>query len=1277
MYQRIQARRLIRLRPLCAATASLLCLLSAPGAAASSPAAAATDARTAQALSAPGDAVRSRLTLVTGDTVTLATRGGRVESVDIVPTGGRPTAYHTTTGANGDLYVYPEAATDEVDAGLVDAELFNVTRQLRDGLADSASDRIPALVRYAGRPSAAALRDAAGDLPASERGVVLPKLGMGGVEVEKKNAEDFFRAVSADGGDGPEVTKVWYDGKVKADLDRSTAQIGAPEAWAAGYDGTGAKVAVLDSGIDLTHPDFAGRIAESRSFVAGEDVRDGFGHGTHVASIVAGSGAAADGKYRGVAPGADLMIGKVLNNKGGGDFSEVLAGMEWAAAAGADVVNMSLGTTAIGPRDALTDAVDALSASTGTLFVIASGNYGPDEISVATPATAPSALTVGAVDRSDALAAFSSRGPRIGDAGIKPEITAPGVGIVAARSAGTVLGTPVGDRYTTMNGTSMATPHVAGAAAILAQRHPEWSGAQIKAALTGHAKPVSGQTVYQQGYGRLDVPAALDAELNLAGIVDYGLVLWQDGTFDKRPRTLTLSNSGSEAVTLDLDLAVRDTKGNPLPDGALTLQGADGGSVTVPAGGSAEVTAVLDPNLVPAERWTGALTATAADGRTVHTPVGFIKEAPKRALTIDFKDRFGGTPPLVEMTVQGLDNKFVAGYRLRGRDSYTLRLPLGRYSVMGTLTTDDPAHLETVDFATDVFAFPEVDITRQDQAMTADARQARDLSLQIRGEDRPLEGSHFSLQMQRTSPDGAQLQLRGVTDTIAASDKKYGIVPSAKAETGEFVLSTTIAAREPLQRLAVTSPVREQIAVRAPVNATRFDGTMDLELVDAGAGSQAEIDAAGVAGKAVLITSDNLVGITDQARRAAAGGAKALVAVPPREGPRYSFVGTNLPIPVTVADYQDGRRLLELTAGGSPVTVAFGGVYESGYTYTAQYYDTGALPADATHVADQDDFATVVNTFHSDRTRRVGWEFLNTSGPYAMPSIQTGQALGQGGTRVDHILADEEIAYQQMVLPHTSYSAQLVGPWTVHAHPRRTTRDTWYAAPMHPAAYTDRACSFCRTDAGTVFTDNVGGDGEREHAMVSGRLPTWTYYRDGVQVTDVRQLMVPGPADYRVVMDTKRFSNPVGVSLGTTTRTEWSFRSAAPQSKAVKGCETVVPGATRCEALPVLLLDYRLQLSILNEAPAGRSFEFAVRATRPQGTDQAAAVAGAKVSVSYDDGVTWSDARIRRDDPDSFEVTVGHPALAATNGFVTLRTEVWDSEGNRTVETINRAYALK
>ena len=338
--------------------------------------------------------------------------------------------------------------------------------------------------------------------------------------------------------------KVWLDRRVRATgavtagrvpaptLDRNLEQIKAPQAWAADVTGQGVRVAVLDTGADFSHPDLAGRVVDRADFsVEGGDAVDRLGHGTHVAATIAGTGAASGGERRGVAPAADLVIGKVLDDEGYGTESQSIAGMEWAASR-ADVVNMSLGGTDLSDgSDPLSQALDALTERHGTLFVVAAGNDGPGRAGSPIPARPRSALTVGAVDGSDTLAPFSSRGPLINTRAAKPELVAPGVDILAARAAGTTMGTPLDARYTAASGTSMATPHAAGAAALLVQQHPDWTAEKLKAALVGAADPVPSGDVYEVGAGRLNAARALTGVVAGQDVVDLGTLAHpQSGT---------------------------------------------------------------------------------------------------------------------------------------------------------------------------------------------------------------------------------------------------------------------------------------------------------------------------------------------------------------------------------------------------------------------------------------------------------------------------------------------------------------------------------------------------------------------------------------------------------------------------------------------------------------------------------------------------------------------------------------------------------------------------
>jgi len=295
----------------------------------------------------------------------------------------------------------------------------------------------------------------------------------------------------------PAVERIWPDLPVHTCLDASAAHIRAPLVWEAGFTGRGVPVAVVDTGIDPSHPDFAGRIMGMEDFT-GEGPRDNHGHGTHVAGIAAGAGT----KYKGIAPEAHIYTAKVLHSDGSGYMSEVMAGLEWAVQQHVKVINLSLG--GLGPcdgSDALSTTCDA-AVDRGVMVCVAAGNYGPGPSSIGPPGCARKALTVGACSNDDVIAIFSARGPT-SDGRVKPDVLMPGVDIVSCRAQGAGMGTPVDALYTRSSGTSMATPHVAGVAALLLEAFPDLSPGQIKERLMNTAKDL-GLEANTQGEGRAD-----------------------------------------------------------------------------------------------------------------------------------------------------------------------------------------------------------------------------------------------------------------------------------------------------------------------------------------------------------------------------------------------------------------------------------------------------------------------------------------------------------------------------------------------------------------------------------------------------------------------------------------------------------------------------------------------------------------------------------------------------------------------------------------------------
>ncbi|MEU0949303.1 S8 family peptidase [Streptomyces canus] len=500
--------------------------------------------------------------------------------------------------------------------------------------------------------------------------------------------------------------------------------MGAPAAWAAGYDGKGVKVAVLDTGIDTTHPDLASVVKASKNFTGTAGTDDMVGHGTHVAATLAGSGARSDGRHKGVAPGAGILDAKVLDDSGEGSDSSVIAGLEWAAGQGAKVANLSLGQEDTPGEDPVEAAVNALSKSTGMLTVAAAGNEGPDAGTVGSPGAAESALTVGAVDGEDRLADFSSTGPTA-DSALKPDLTAPGVAVVSARAAHGYLGDPAADGYVSMSGTSMATPHVAGAAAILAQRHPDWTGARIKQALTASTTPTTGATGYQQGTGRLDVSRALEgAVASEQTSVSLGKQLWPHT--DDRPVTqhITYRNDGDQPVTLDLRATATGPGGCTAPEGMFTLSTTQ---LTVPAGGTAGVDLTADTRVEAADgAYSGTLLATArngADPAAVRTAFGVVREAEAYDLTLKFLDR-GGRPVSAPLTeILGYSGTYwttnLADSEQISKGVYRVRVPRGDYVVDTVL--DDAG-------GTSALVRPRLSLTG-DTTVVLDARKAKPVGI--------------------------------------------------------------------------------------------------------------------------------------------------------------------------------------------------------------------------------------------------------------------------------------------------------------------------------------------------------------------------------------------------------------------------------------------------------------------------------------------------------------------------------------------------------------------
>jgi serine protease AprX len=350
----------------------------------------------------------------------------------------------------------------------------------------------------------------------------------------------------------------------------------------AGHKGLGVTVALIDTGVaDL--PDLAGRVLPVNTSLLGTetapcvnlsgeaDCRDSYGHGTFLAGLIAGSGAASNGTYAGLAPQANLVSLKVAGRDGAADVSNVIAAIQWAVSFkdqyGIKVLNLSLGTdsTQSYKVDPLNYAVERAWAA-GIVVVVSASNRGPGAGTISKPGDDPFVVTVGAVDdpgtpsiKDDNLPSFSSRGPTAADGLAKPDLVAPGAHLVSLSAPGSALATEfpssMAAPYRRGSGTSMATAVTSGAVALMLSAQPSMTPDRVKFALTSTARGVASNDRMAVGDGMLDAASTLFAP---AGNANQGL---------ERSSGLGSLDASRGTVRVQTDDPLRT-----VVDGALTAQ---------------------------------------------------------------------------------------------------------------------------------------------------------------------------------------------------------------------------------------------------------------------------------------------------------------------------------------------------------------------------------------------------------------------------------------------------------------------------------------------------------------------------------------------------------------------------------------------------------------------------------------------------------------------------------------------------------------------------------
>jgi subtilisin family serine protease len=1150
---------------------------------------------------------------------------------------------------HGDRYVVPGDAALLVGSGLLDRELFNVTGLIRQGYDDAHTAAVPLLVEYA---DAGARARAAVPAGATVRRA-LPELNLTALDQNKDSVTSFYDGLTAPTARGAGgVRKVWLNKRVRATLDQSVPQIGAPAAWQRGLTGAGVRVAVLDTGIDTDHPDLAGKVAVGEDFTGTGGIEDGFGHGTHVASIITGTGAASGGKYRGVAPDVTLAVGKVLDDSGYGTDDSVLAGMRWAAAeSGAKVVNMSLGADPSDGQDPMSLAVNTLSRQYGTLFVIAAGNFGVDR-SVASPGAADDALTVGSVSKQDKPSDFSSRGPRLGDGAAKPEISAPGGGIVAAAPAGVPpLGEPVGDSYQKLDGTSMATPHVAGAAAILAQQHPDWTAPTLKSALVSSAHEISDAGVYQVGAGRLDVDRATATPVVATAAVSAYLPWPNTGSQERR--TVAWTNNSDAPVTLALKADLVDGKGQPAPAGLVTLA-SDG--VTVPAGGSVPVELVVTGQEGHTGTYSGVLVASGAGGVQTRTAISVYQQEQRFSFTPKLLDR-NGVEPVDEFQSSAFVVDLNSGDTYNAASGMTITLPRGRYAVHAAIMTAAPGQESSYT----TISHPELNLDR-DVTQVFDARIGQPVTAEPDNPD-ARGGTHAMYVMSKVQECDCLYAF--YTDVDARFEPLYAATLPGTASDA-YALGVARRATTPNLEMVANDGQPFDVNLQSLFGAPPTEET-SLTAVYGGSGTPEDLAKIDATGKLVVVEFDPYVGREEWLRRgvdiAKAGGKLAMFrfvdegATPlppgdPIEGePVPTFYGS---------DNGTVDRLTELVKKGE-TTVDYASREATEHRYELLYGVQRQVTSPVVYRPRTRDLATMRAAYHDNapntagfvafgklfgRYVGTGW-FARTAGGQERVEYFTPTEWDLEATTGPYILTDTATLAAHRPPTRVVWNKAVVGPSL-----RGTTKNFVPEVP-HPWSWRNGG----KINIKVPMYGDAAGRPRMVETFVGNATGSVTVYRDGVAlgtgpVDDFSEYPVPDQdSSYRVVADARQ-SDPTW-PLSTVVTAEWSFHSSS---------------AGEGKALPMLTTRFDPAVDVHNRAPGNRRFSFPAYVERQDGP---ARITSLSVDVSYDDGVTWQRADVRRDH-DHWTVSVRQPR----NGYVSLRSRAADADGNRLDQTIIRAYQL-
>jgi hypothetical protein len=826
------------------------------------------------------------------------------------------------------------------------------------------------------------------------------------------------------------------------------------------------------------------------------------------------------------------------------------------------------------------------------------------------------------------------------------------------------MGTPLDELYTRANGTSMATPHVAGAAAIVLQQNTDLNPAELKAALSSTAAPNPALSVYEQGGGLVDIAAALAAPV-VANPAPLNLGFFPYGE-EHQPVSMevTYTNRTDAEVTLDLTLDVAADDGTAVPSSALSVEPA---TVTVPVGDVAIATVALDTEALSIGSYGGYLVASGEAG-TVRTPVGFTLEGEMYDIVIEGIARDG-------RPARGASGLYVA-------DAYNtelvrtpvpfvngearLRVPPSTYWVGGSIRTYDGNDVTVQDRV--YVGVPSLDVT-EDVSVVLDAREAGKVEFEVPDHPDATPFGHQGRAMLRFRAE--QTGSYGVT-AIGEWSETF-VLASEPIAVGEFEFTANVRLAEPRMLLEVVAPASIDVFPRRLAGPPPLDDDMTLPLVFAGSGATSDYEGLDVTGAAVL-THRSGPDLASKEATARSNGAAALIVMNNASGWFSGSMGAAAELPGIAISGEAGDQLLDLLDDGE-VTVRVAGSSFSPYMYELVQPEADAFPQGGHYVAEREKLARVDNAFHGMPGHLLG-EYRAVWRPNDVVGAAQRTETPAAAERVEYVSPGDTLYRQSVAAMHPSVGNLQERDTLYEVGDVREL--AWYKSPMRmalfePAGPRNPGDPVTRTGNQIRFIQLEWWDSSSPANYGARQTTTDTIefraYRDGVQFGTANRPRVtatvgPESATYRFETDQIRSADWWRTS--TSVSTAWTFVSEAP-------------AAGETETLPLLVVDYDTELDLTNTAPHPRdrqgpaTLDLAVR--HQVGADPLS-IDSVQVWVSYDDGDTWNERPVRDLSDGNYRAILDSQDGEDTSGLVSIRAEVWDVDGNGFEQEVIRAWRL-